>query len=119
VEGRALRTDSGGAGRFRGGLGLDTTVRNLAEGRWNMPGSLREQSPPWPLWGGRHGEIGGYLIREPGRNDFRPIEAQHHFVEVDTEVVTRTGGGGGFGPPQEREAEKVREDVIEGYVSLE
>jgi N-methylhydantoinase B len=36
VEGRALRTDSGGAGKYRGGLGIDMRVRNLVEGKWNF-----------------------------------------------------------------------------------
>ena len=36
VESRALRTDSGGAGKYRGGLGIDTCVRNLVDGRWNF-----------------------------------------------------------------------------------
>ena len=36
VEERVLRQDSGGAGKFRGGLGLDSKVRNLVEGRWNL-----------------------------------------------------------------------------------
>ncbi|MEQ8700389.1 MAG: hydantoinase B/oxoprolinase family protein, partial [Bauldia litoralis] len=117
VEQRALRQDSGGAGKYRGGLGLDTIVRNLVEGRWNMPSSLREISPPWGLWGGRNGEIGGFLLKEPGDDDFRVMDAHHYLVPVDSQVITRTGGGGGFGDPLERDPDAVMDDVTEGFIS--
>ena len=45
VEGRALRTDSGGAGKFRGGLGIDMRVRNLVEGKWNFELARRSRVP--------------------------------------------------------------------------
>ena len=71
VEGRALRADSGGAGKYRGGLGIDMRVRNLVEGRWNFEQTRRTECPPWGLWGGSAGEHGGYLLRLPGENDFK------------------------------------------------
>ncbi len=52
VEARALRTDSAGAGKYRGGLGIDMRVRNLVEGRWNFEQTKRQNCPPWGLWGG-------------------------------------------------------------------
>src|SRR5216684_4975816 len=73
VEGRGLRTGSGGAGRFRGGLGIDVRVRNLVEGRWNFEQAQRRNCPPWGLWGGTAGEAGGYLLRLPGENEFKPM----------------------------------------------
>jgi N-methylhydantoinase B len=65
VESRALRRDSCGAGKFRGGLGIDMRVRNLVEGHWNFEQTRRTQCPPWGLWGGTPGETGGYLLRLP------------------------------------------------------
>ena len=53
VEGRGLRTGSGGAGKFRGGLGIDMRVRNLVEGRWNFEQTRRSKCPPWGVWGGQ------------------------------------------------------------------
>jgi N-methylhydantoinase B len=117
VEGRALRTDSGGAGKHRGGLGIDMHVRNLVEGRWNFEHTRREQCPPWGLWGGKPGSYGEFLLREPGENDFRSMRATHYPVPVESEVIVRTGGGGGWGDPLERDAELVRTDVIEEMVS--
>src|SRR5690348_2211428 len=74
IERRALRTDSGGAGKHRGGLGLDTCVRNLVDGRWNFDHPRREQCPPWGLWDGKPGSHGDFLLRRPGENDFRSME---------------------------------------------
>jgi N-methylhydantoinase B len=117
VESRALRTDSGGAGKHRGGLGIDMHVRNLVEGRWNFEHTRREQCPPWGLWGGKPGTYGDFLLRLPGENDFCSMAASHYPVPVEAEVIVRTGGGGGWGDPLDREAAAVRADVIEELIS--
>jgi N-methylhydantoinase B len=117
IEGRVLRTDSGGVGEHRGGLGLDTSVRNLVEGRWNFDHPKRRQCPPWGLWGGSAGTYADFLLRTPGENDFRSMDAIHYPTPVDSEVIVRTGGGGGWGDPLERDPSLVRADVIEEFVS--
>jgi len=117
VEGRALRTDSGGAGKYRGGLGIDMRVRNLVEGKWNFELVRRNQCPPWGLWGGEPGEYGMYLVREPDEREFRVAGGAHHAVPVRTEVIVRTGGGGGWGDPLERDPMAVRADVQEEFIS--
>jgi len=117
VEGRALRTDSGGAGKYRGGLGIDMRVRNLVEGKWNFELVRRNQCPPWGLWGGEPGEYGMYLVREPDEREFRVAGGAHHAVPGRTEVIVRTGGGGGWGDPLERDPTAVRADVQEEFIS--
>jgi N-methylhydantoinase B len=117
VESRALRTDSGGAGKHRGGLGLDTCVRNLVDGRWNFDHPRREQCPPWGIWDGKAGSTGDFLLRLPGENDFRSMDAIHYPTPMDSQVIVRTGGGGGWGDPLERDPSLVRADVIEQLVS--
>jgi N-methylhydantoinase B len=119
VEGRALRRDSCGAGEHRGGLGIDMQVRNLVEGRWNFEQSRRANCPPWGLWGGRAGEPGGYLLRLPGENEFKQMIGAHIPVPVDSEAIVRTGGGGGWGDPLDRDPELVRQDVVEEFISPE
>jgi N-methylhydantoinase B len=117
VEGRSLRTDSCGAGKFRGGLGIDMQVRNLVEGRWNFEQARRRDCPPWGLWGGKPGEAGSYLLRLPGENDFKPMVGAHIPVPLKAEAIVRTGGGGGWGDPLERDPALVRADVLEELVS--
>jgi N-methylhydantoinase B len=117
VESRGLRADSGGAGKYRGGLGIDMQVRNLVEGKWNFELVRRSRCPPWGLWGGKPGEYGMYLLREPGEREFRMMGGAHHPVPVDAQVIVRTGGGGGWGDPLERDPAAVRADVEEGLVS--
>ena len=119
VEQRALRTDSGGAGEFRGGLGIDMNVVNLVDGRWNFQGSLRKTAPPWGLWGGEEGGTHTYLLKEPADAGFREIDVQGHAVPPRAEAVVRTGGGGGWGDPMDRDPDRVAADVAEGYVSRE
>jgi N-methylhydantoinase B len=119
VEGRGLRQDSCGAGKHRGGLGIDMRVRNLIEGRWNFEQARRLQCPPWGLWGGKAGQPGGYLLRLPGENDFKPMAGAHIPVPLDAEAIVRTGGGGGWGNPLERDPALVRTDVREELVSRE
>jgi N-methylhydantoinase B len=117
VESRGLRTDSGGAGKYRGGLGIDTCVRNLIDGRWNFDHPRRELCPPWGIWGGKPGTHGDFLLRLPGENDYRSMDAPHYPVPVNSEVIVRTGGGGGWGNPLERDAAMVRSDVVEEFIT--
>jgi N-methylhydantoinase B len=117
IEERCLRPDSGGAGKFRGGLGVDLRVCNLVEGRWNLHRPRRIDCPPWGLWGGKPGGTADYLLKLPQESEFKSIDASQHLVPVHSEVIVRTGGGGGWSDPLDRDPERVRADVIEGFVS--
>ena len=119
VEARAMRTDSCGAGKYRGGLGLDVRVRNLVEGRWNFEHTKRQNCPPWGLWNGKPGEFGGYLMRLPGEEAFKPMRGAHVAVPIGSEAIVRTGGGGGWGDPLERDPRAVQHDVAEEFITAE
>jgi len=119
VRARALRRDSAGAGKFRGGLGIDMHVRNFVDGKWNFERANRKGCPAWGLWGGRPGESGGYYLRRPGESEYRAMHGSHKPVTANSEVIVRTGGGGGWGEPLERDPERVRWDVLEEFVSKE
>jgi N-methylhydantoinase B len=119
VESRGLRKDSCGAGKYRGGLGIDMQVRNLVDGHWNFEQTRRTQCPPWGLWDGKSGESGGYLLRLPDEKEFRLMAGARIPVPVGASAIVRTGGGGGWGDPIEREAAKVAEDVQEELISRE
>src|SRR4029453_2641584 len=57
------------------------------------------------------------LLREPGEGEFRTMGGAHHPVALKSEVIVRTGGGGGWGDPLERDPNAVRADVIEEMIS--
>ncbi len=117
VEGRVLRADSCGAGKYRGGLGLDTKVRGLVEGRWNFERTRRSKCPPWGIAGGTPGEPGGNLLKLPGEKAFKWISGANIPVPAQAQAIVRTGGGGGWGNPLDRPAAVVAEDAAEELIS--
>jgi len=119
VRQRGLRRDSGGAGQFRGGLGIDMCVENFVDGRWNFERTRRDHCPPWGIRGGKPAETGDYLLRLPQENEFRSVGGAHRPVPAHAEVIVRTGGGGGWGDPLKRDPERVRADVLEELISPE
>jgi N-methylhydantoinase B len=117
-ECHALRTDSGGAGKFRGGIGLEVKVKPLHE-LYVSRNTDRIQCPPWGLSGGREGKTNQTLIRRNGREEILPGKFSHLLVRPGETVTFLTAGGGGYGDPAERNAGAVRRDVELGYVSNE
>lgn len=118
VEERALRPDSGGPGKYRGGLGLRLSIRNLADGRWGIPRDRRSHCPPWGLSGGEDGRRGANWIREPG-GEWEQTTSVRFQAKAGTTVRGETPGGGGWGDPLERDPAAVLDDVQSGYVSVD
>ena len=115
VESFGLRVDSGGPGRFRGGLGLERRYRMLAPCRLATRFE-RTVSPAWGMCGGGDGRPGDVLIeRADGTTEVALKETV--MLAADDRVRVRTGGGGGYGDPRQRAREQVRADVLRGYVS--
>src|SRR5437660_2550701 len=113
-----LRMDSGGAGKFRGGLGVERVYEFLAPAFITF--SLeRKATPPWGLRGGLDGAVNGVEITAPDGAVRHVRKATQHPIAAGERVRIMTGGGGGYGPPAERDPEAVRRDVREGYVSGE
>ena len=119
VEERGLLPDSGGPGKFRGGLGVKVRFRTLAEGRWNLNQSRRRGLPPWGLFGGHAGSTPDNLVRFPGETEFRSVDASHFLAPAGSVVIQTSAGGGGWGPALERDPQLVLADVREGLVSVE
>src|SRR5436190_2136459 len=113
-----LRPDSGGAGKFRGGLGIERVYEFLAPAFITF--SLeRKATPPWGLGGGRDGAVNGVEITSPDGSVRHVRKATQHPIAAGETVCIMSGGGGGWGPPAERDPDAVRRDVCEGYVSAE
>lgn len=118
VEAYALRPDSGGAGEFRGGLGIDKAYTVLAPCQLTSTFE-RSLCPPWGLFGG-HDAATAYLeVERGGEGRTRCLKASDIAIAAGDRVYIKSGGGGGFGPPGRRAARRVAEDVRQGYVSRE
>ncbi|TMQ22309.1 MAG: hydantoinase B/oxoprolinase family protein [Candidatus Rokuibacteriota bacterium] len=113
-----LRADSGGAGKYRGGLGIERVYEFLAPAFITF--SLeRKATPPWGLHGGREGAVNDVEITSPDGSVRHVRKATQHPIGAGEIVRIMSGGGGGWGPPAEREPAAVRRDVAEGYVSAD
>ncbi len=111
---RALRTDSGGPGRYRGGLGQEMVLQMQT----NTPVLHscmydRTQFAARGFLGGQPGACGELLLSD----GTRPHPKSKYFLHPEQTVTLRLPGGGGFFPPWEREPTLVMEDVRQGLVS--
>jgi N-methylhydantoinase B len=115
IESFGLRTDSGGPGQFRGGLGLERRYRMLEPCRISTRFE-RTLCPAWGINGGGGGQPGHVLIeRVDGTTEVALKETL--MLKAGDCVRIHTGGGGGFGNPKHRDRDRVRTDVMRGYVS--
>ncbi|HTI88415.1 MAG TPA: hydantoinase B/oxoprolinase family protein [Alphaproteobacteria bacterium] len=119
VDRRGLRNDSGGPGKFRGGLGIITQMTNLSEGRWSASNAGRRMCAPWGIAGGKSGTTSRNYMRNSGENDFKPFDPTRVLSGPGAAVRVETAGGGGWGSPLDREPEKVLNDVLDEFVSIE
>jgi N-methylhydantoinase B len=118
VVGYGLVPDSGGAGRRRGGLGLWRSFEILKDGTNFACYSDRARIAPWGLFGG---EEGGRTRIELMRGDevIRLNTKTKMELRRGDVLTIYTAGGGGYGPPSEREGRRIAEDIRNGFVSCE
>ncbi len=119
VERYALRPDSGGAGRFRGGLGCEQVVQARHDIRFNSQMD-RVKCKPWGLEGGLSGFGNSVAIHRFGKSEeqrFHNGKALNQVLHAGDAYILRSGGGGGFGSPLERDLTALEHDVRCGYVT--
>ena len=119
-EAHALRPDSCGAGRRRGGLGIENVVQARAALTVNTQID-RVHCAPWGLAGGGDAMGNSVAVRRDGawREDLPNAKMLTARLGQGEAFALRSGGGGGFGPPLERPIDDVAHDVRQGYVSSE
>ena len=119
VESLSLIPDSGGAGRYRGGLGIARSVQARGNVTFNSQCD-RAHCTPWGLDGGLDGTGNAVAVRSDGvwKDDFPNAKVLTASLTEGEAFGLRSGGGGGFGDPLERPLEDVRYDVEQGYVSV-
>lgn len=116
LQRRQLRPDSGGTGKWRGGLGQLTEFSRRGDGKWSVSSIADRTVYPAPgLLGGQAGATGEVRLGDGTRLHAKAL------VELRPGDVVHVNlpGGGGYGDPFERDVDKVRWDVIEGYISVE
>jgi N-methylhydantoinase B len=113
---RELRPDSGGAGKWRGGLGQLTEFVRRGEGRWSVSSIADRTKYPAPgLLGGQAGAAGEVAL---GDGTLLHAKSLVDLGAGDT-VYVNLPGGGGYGEPLQRDTQRVLWDVIEGYITPE
>ena len=119
VERFELIPDSGGAGRYRGGLGIARTTRAITPITVNTQ-SERSKCPPWGLDGAGDGtgNMVAFRLGDQWKDDFPNAKVLVAQLKAGDAFRISSGGGGGYGSPFERPVGDVREDVRQGYVSV-
>jgi N-methylhydantoinase B/oxoprolinase/acetone carboxylase alpha subunit len=123
----AMRKDSGGAGKYRGGLGSARRIR-VAAPEITVSALLdRTRTNAWGLSGGGKGASAKLLVKKKGESDFTTFDkafgtkSATKFTRIvlkeGDEVIIESPGGGGFGAASERSTEEIENDVRQGYIS--
>ncbi len=114
-----LVPDSGGPGKYRGGLAIRKEIQAVETVMFSAH-SDRHRFPPWGAKGGQPGTCGKFRILKDGKEK-RPLRSKISEVLIQKNEVlsTQTAGGGGWGPPKERAKDKIKNDVAEGKISPE
>ena len=116
IRGYGFRPDTGGPGRFRGGCGIYRSHEVEPESRLYL-WFERSVTPGWGLFGGRDA-VGPDVVVDPeGPEERHLLKVNALPLAAGTIWELKTGGGGGFGNPLERDPERLREDVLDGYVT--
>ena len=115
VEEYSLVVDSGGAGRWRGGLGLRRVVRPVGHVcEFSGAGERFRRGPPG-IFGGEAGRAGAFrLLRADGSIENLPGKLTSLILHPGDVVAVETPGAGGYGSPKERSREKLAEDLCSG-----
>ncbi len=114
-----VRPDSGGPGKWRGGVGVELTFAAQLDGSQVLGrGMERLRFVPWGLAGGRGGAA-ARTIKNLGRTDEQDLgKIDMIDLQAGETITVMTPGGGGYGDPLEREPQRVLDDVRRGFVSL-
>lgn len=118
VDSFEFRANSCGAGQFRGGVGLNKSYTIQHPVKLTLTFE-RHGCPPWGLLGGMDGEPGYVEIEKKGQAKKMFLKATDIPLEPGDRVFIHTGGGGGYGSPDQREIQSVVNDVQKGYVTVD
>ena len=116
VHSYGLRPDSGGRGRWRGGLGVVREYEVLAEGVNVSTWFERTITPGWGLFGGEAGDVTEVKMTT-GDGTIDLLKVNQKPAPVGSRIMVATGGGGGYGDPAHRDQRDHDHDLANGYVT--
>jgi N-methylhydantoinase B len=117
VEEYSLVPDSGGAGTYRGGLGVRRIWRVLENQAHAAVCCERTVTPPFGLDGGLAGAPAKLVLTPPHSNSRRLTSKGGFLAPAGSLVVVEAPGSGGYGPPSGRDRTALSEDLLDGYVT--
>ena len=117
VESYGFVPDSGGAGKYRGGLGLRRVVRPVGHTMTFSGQGERFVNRPWGLFGGGSGGTGKFVKPTGGAQVPLPTKPANLEVKPDEAIVVETPGAGGYGKPSERDRAAIENDFASGKFS--
>jgi len=115
-ESYALRSGTGGAGEWRGGVGIERSFTAQTEMQITLLGE-RKKLRPWGCKGGSQGEASEYLIRRPDETTLTLKAKGSAILKPSDTLIIRTAGGGGYGDPEKRDPKLRTQDLENGYVT--
>lgn len=120
VERYELVTDSGGPGKYRGGLSMSKDIRVLGHDSEFTIKADRQKVPPYGLFGGKPG-LPGLITIYPNTDEARTVDSKKsgNLLKANGVLRCQMPGAGGYGNPLERSRELLIKDLEEGYVSPE
>lgn len=112
-----LVKNSGGPGKYRGGLGIEKEIMALTKVLFSAHAD-RHRFPPWGLGDGHSGQPGQFLLKSANKKKRKiPSKINGLLLQPGDILLARTAGGGGYGSPWERPPEKVHHDFIAGKIT--
>ena len=118
VESYGLIEDSGGAGKYRGGMGIRRVIRPVGHETVFSGMGERFVHHPWGIFGAHPGATGGFSVTGPTHNDETlPDKPNNVPLGPDDAIAIETPGAGGYGKPSERDRETVAADFRSGKFS--
>jgi N-methylhydantoinase B len=115
IEHHRLREGSGGAGKFRGGLGIEISVRVLCDAFTNI-NVERQRTPPWGIFGGECGDSAKAFVKQSPEDAGTWLTKRPNYpLKEGGSVTFFTAGGGGYGHATERPGELITRDRRLGY----
>ena len=118
VEEYSFVENSGGAGKYRGGLGIRRIIRPIAHKCEFSGVGERFKHSPWGVFGGKPGKPGKFFIKHKnGKITKLSSKSSSIYTTEKDAIIMETPGAGGYGDPKKRSKENILKDKISGKFS--